>query len=134
MSCVTAHGIWTRICMWKRCARPTVDFIDDQKFAQEFTDLFKLESRGSLVVRREMHSKIKLFAVRFAHKIRSLSGLQAIVPRLQPGKGNGAKNKVEMFRLFVSVYPAYCNLCKNMGWKNQFYWNYAFEDEEDVQA
>jgi len=106
------------------------DFSSSESYADAFIKLFELDKNGALRIDKSKYGAVKLFAVRYAHKIKELSGLQAIVPRLNPGNRSG--NKVEMFRLFISAYPAYCNMIHNLRWENKFHWKYVVkvEDEE----
>jgi hypothetical protein len=101
----------------------------DEEFAKCFLSLFKTDARGALRMTKKLHTDVKMFAVRFAHKIKVLSGgLQPLVPRFTNNPDN---NKLEMFRLFVAAYPAYCNLTKSAGWDNKFFWKYAIIEEDD---
>ena len=101
----------------------------DIEFYKQFLGLFEIDSRGAIKVQQSMHSKITLFAIRFAHKIKSLSGLQCCVPRLTK---NVSQNKIEMFKMFISVYPAYFNLCKNNNYQNDFYWKFLIDEEGET--
>lgn len=104
----------------------SADEESDDAFYQQFTALFELDKRGALKIDKSKYANVQLFAVRFAHKIKSNSGLDCVVPRLH--KEHQSQNKIEMFRMFISVYPAYCHLVKNLGWTNAFYWKYTIDE------
>lgn len=53
----------------------------DEAFKSDFEYLFKTNKDGSLIFRKDTHLEVSLFAVKYAHKIQSLSGLPCIVPR-----------------------------------------------------
>jgi len=101
----------------------------NEQYYSEFVRLFKTDKSGALVITKGMYDQVATFAIRFAGLIKTLCGLQAWVPRLSVG--DKAKNKVEMFRLFVSAYPAYHNLCRNQQFEDKFYWNYNVEEKQE---
>lgn len=107
-------------------AKNQADADSDEEFYNAFVKVFLLDKRGALRVTKEEHRAIMLFTIRFAHKIKGNSGMQAIVPRFSKDPN---ANKVEMFRLFVSVYPAYCGMCERQKWENNFYWSYNVDAE-----
>ncbi len=114
--------------LYEEALRPNhVVLCSDEDYYHAFVQLFKTDSRGALVVRRAVYEDIALFAVRFSHRIKTLSGMQCWVPHFSTD--DACQNKAEIFRLFVAAYPAYRTLIRNMNWANKFYWAYNIETE-----
>ena len=101
------------------------DAQSSEDFYNDFTRLFRLTPKtATLSVVKNNFEDIKLFCIRFAHKVKELSGLQLIVPKLD-SKNSRSLNHKELMRAFISIYPAYNHYCHSMREENRLYWDYC---------
>jgi len=120
---------WTAYseALFEAALKNNADAVSSQQFYDDFTRLFVLTSRNrTFSLRREYFDDIKLYCVRFSHKIEELSGLQVVVPKLSEHNSRTA-NAAEMMRSFISIYPAYAAYCRNTRNANKFYWDYTVD-------
>jgi len=115
--------------VFKAALANDLDRQSSQDFHNDFHALFVLSAKNlSFSIRREKFEDIKLFCVRYSYKIKELSSLDVIIPKLSP-TNTRSQNVTEMMRAFISIYPAYAIHCRNVGDRNRFYWNYCVESE-----
>jgi len=115
------------LALFEAALKNEADRTSSHEFYEQFVKLFVLTGKmRAFSIRRELFEEIKLYCIRFSHKIEELSGLQVVVPKLDMNHSR-AKNAAEMMRAFISIYPAYSAYCRNTRNVNKFYWDYTVD-------
>jgi hypothetical protein len=104
------------------------DHADVHAFKAMFERTFELTSNGTLTTSREHLVEGQRLFFRYRTLVQSHTGIMLQIPTLcfkyssDPSKRMQQlnKNKNVMFGLFVAVYGAYFQICRNMGFPNKY--------------